>query len=573
MTPTAAPPHPSTKRRVALDAARDGALVLLSLSCLTAAFTWPLVLHPGYLPGENHDAYGHVWGLAWVVRQLSAAPLEIYDANMYWPHTLTLAYTESLLPQSMMAAPLFWMGLEPIAVHNILVLATFPMSGLFTFLLARDLGAGRSGSMLAAIGYAFCSFRWDHFVHLGVLSTQWLPLVLLFLGRCLKNASAWNLLALFLTFVAQALSSGYYAVLVALCSGAALATWVVQKRGGGFWKATALCLLLATSACWLAGMPYRTIQARMPGQRTGSPGWSATLASYLDPGPSGRFYPSAIDSLRRTGEPLSPGLLVVGLGALGVVTSVRRGRHRWLLVIGATTLALSLGPELRDFGGIPGPYAAIQGVPPVDMMRAPARLGIGAVLVLALFAAIGLTTAAAGRSGKWSWVAVLLAAIETAPRPLPLGPPLPVPESSDWLRAAPRGPVLELPWPAEDEGGRSMYWSTRHWQPMVNGHGTFPARGNLGAGFVGAMFPRPYAARTLRCSGIRYLVVHTALLQADARRSFEAGLGELPPFVRLAQVSADSYRSMTFDLLPASADECSRHWRRFPDSRLFPSEE
>ena len=65
--------------------------------------------------------------------------------------------------------------------------------------------------------------------------------------------------------------------------------------------------------------------------------------------------------------------------------------------------------------------------------------------------------------------------------------------------SAPRGPVLELPWDTETQGrGAYIYWSTRHWRPMVNGWGGFEPAGNLGLGTVGMRWPAPAAGE---CAG------------------------------------------------------------------------
>jgi len=115
----------------------------------------------------------------------------------------------------------------------------------------------------------------------------------------------------------------------------------------------------------------------------------------------------------------------------------------------------------------------------------------------------------------------------------------PVPWTADWLARAPRGPVLELPWDDDTRwrGASYVYASTRHWQPMVNGWGSFDPHGNLALGAVGLRFPAGPAAGELRRAGVRYVVVHTA----DVRPAQRARLlsGELPRGVHLVAAYGD----------------------------------
>ena len=120
-------------------------------------------------------------------------PLHLFDANTFYPHPLSLCFLESLLPQSIQAAPILLAGGGPLA-HNILVLVSFPLAGLGTFLLARELGASRAGAFLGGLGYAFCAYRFHHLVHLQSLSIQWLPLAVLFARRAALRRPAARLL-------------------------------------------------------------------------------------------------------------------------------------------------------------------------------------------------------------------------------------------------------------------------------------------------------------------------------------------------------------------------------------------
>jgi hypothetical protein len=76
-----------------------------------------------------------------------------------------------------------------------------------------------------------------------------------------------------------------------------------------------------------------------------------------------------------------------------------------------------------------------------------------------------------------------------------------------------------------------MYWSTEHWQPLVNGFGAFQPPGFRMLGLLGRRWPSAHAGRVLRARGIRYVVVH---LDRVTPRQRERILEEaLPEGVRL----------------------------------------
>jgi hypothetical protein len=116
-----------------------------------------------------------------------------------------------------------------------------------------------------------------------------------------------------------------------------------------------------------------------------------------------------------------------------------------------------------------------------------------------------------------------------------VGPAPEAPPTAAWLAAAPRGPVLELPWDQDflSEAALHLYWSTLHWQPMVNGWGGFYPSGSLDLGELGRRFPAGHVARRLRAEGIRYVVVHLDRVRARQRAELLAS-DALPPGVRLA---------------------------------------
>src|SRR5262249_11403457 len=95
---------------------RERALVLAGFALLAVAATWPLALHPGSVGYEitsNFDAQFSVWNVAWVARTLVTDPLHVFNANIFYPHHWTLAYSEANLAAGAFAAPVYWLTKSP----------------------------------------------------------------------------------------------------------------------------------------------------------------------------------------------------------------------------------------------------------------------------------------------------------------------------------------------------------------------------------------------------------------------------------------------------------------------------
>jgi len=526
-------------------AKRKAGLAFALYASLTVVCTWPWARDPGRLAVPYPDLLGHVWGIAWVVHQARRDPLHLYDANMYWPQTLSLAYTESLFPQSLAAAPIRLAGGGPLLAHNLVLLLTYPLAAGFAYLLAWELTRSRAAAWLAGLAYGFSAYRWVHVVHIGVLSYQWLPLVLLLLRRAVLRPRLRTLLALGTLAAVQALSSGYYAVLLALMLVAVAPLFVRRAQRRRSVVPVAAALLLAGLGVLAVSWPYRVLQQRhaLGRGRDTFLHWSATPGSYLNPGEYvGLPHLAALRATIDNRWALFPGTAILLLAPLGL----RRGRGSRLgVVLAVTGLLLSFGPEIHlGSFAIPGPFEWLRRVPPISLMRDPSRLGVLTQLGLALLAALGL-----GRVLRWrhgGWLAAGLILLQTAESyPFELGNRVravrPPPAFTAWLARAPRGPLLELPWDHAHRfaSAEYLYWSTAHWQPLVNGHGTFAPSENFGLGVLAARFPTGRTSRILRGEGVRYVVLHAAELPLERRQEILAGAEALPRGVTLAARSGD----------------------------------
>ena len=123
---------------------RELTCVLLIGTALTIALTYPMAFKLGHVGRvDNGDGQYSIWNVTWVARTLVADPRHVFDANIFYPHTGTLAYSEANLGAGALAIPVYWATRNPYAAHNFVVLLAFLLSGTGTYYLVRHLTADR----------------------------------------------------------------------------------------------------------------------------------------------------------------------------------------------------------------------------------------------------------------------------------------------------------------------------------------------------------------------------------------------------------------------------------------------
>lgn len=128
-----------------LRAPRMVALVVFAL--LACLHTWPLATNPAHLSRtDNGDALLNMWAVAWVAHQLPRNPLHLFDANIFHPERLTLAYSEAMIVQGVLSLPIGAAGGSPVLAFNLVLLAGFALTGwAFCLLIHRWTGSWAAG--------------------------------------------------------------------------------------------------------------------------------------------------------------------------------------------------------------------------------------------------------------------------------------------------------------------------------------------------------------------------------------------------------------------------------------------
>ena len=290
------------------------------------ANSFPLILHPGTSIGQHGDSYFSVWRLAWVAHQLRADPWHLFDSNIFHPNRDTLAYSDAMLLPGTMLAPLFWVGVNPVAIYNLALFTAFTLSGVTGFVLARYLTDDAAAAIAAGVIFAFAPYRFAHYAHLELQIVFWIPLALLLIHRIMsRGASLRDGLLFGLAVTCQVLSCVYEGIfLVTYC--AVFVPLLFITTGGRRPGRVMLALIAAGLMTLVIVSPYAMAYLRAEaavGTRDIQTVrlYSATLTNYLSAPAMNRLYGSkAITNPLLADEMnLFPGIIAVVLAAIGAL--------------------------------------------------------------------------------------------------------------------------------------------------------------------------------------------------------------------------------------------------------------
>jgi hypothetical protein len=203
--------------------------VILAGVLLAVLTSWPLVLHMGSrIAPDLGDPVRTAWQVAWVGHAMLNDPLHLFDSNAFYPHPLSLAFSDSLLGYG----PTAFFGHGTVAAlvrYNLLFLWIWSLCFVGAYLLARELGLRRIGAAATAAAFAYADYRVTEAGHFQVISSGGLALGMFLLLRGYRRDSRGLVLAGWLVSAWQ-VSLGFtlglqYTYLLLLLALLVLAYW------------------------------------------------------------------------------------------------------------------------------------------------------------------------------------------------------------------------------------------------------------------------------------------------------------------------------------------------------------
>ena len=493
------------------------ALTLALFVALTAVMTFPQVLRLTDGVHDPGDPLMVTWVLAWVAHQLPNAPAHIFDANIFYPERNTLAYSETLLVPGLLAAPLHWLGVAPILVYNLVFLSGFALSGVGVALLVRRLTRNSGAAIVAGIVFAFPPYRIDHYAHLQLQQTQFIPLAMWAFHRLLDTGRMRDGVLLGVCTACQMLSCMYYGLflipyMAVVCGAMLIADRPLSRQRLAALAVAAAILVVAMIPVGRAYLAAREVVGERGRAEVAQN--SATWRNYLAPPEVNVMYGSVFARFRDPERRLFPGFVAIALAIVGLWPR-RHGYLRTPQFAYALGLILAFDVSL-GFNGViyRGLYDYFL---PFKALRIPARMGLMVGFSLAVLAGYGaadlsrrLRTTSARRAVLTTIGVLMLAEYASTPLVLWAAPRHPPEAYADLLRDADYGPtsvIFEFPTGAMEDP-EYLYYSTFHWQYLVNGYsGFFPPSYQKIVNAVRG-FPDEPSMNMVRSRGVRYLVIH-----------------------------------------------------------------
>lgn len=200
---------------------RRHAWALLGYAALTLILTWPAWWKAAdHQLGGGTDPWLFIWTIGWNVHALTSAPWAIFNANIFYPHPNTLAYSEHLIGTVIFAAPVVWITGSQLLATNVVALSSVFLSGVGGYVLGRRLALPAASAFLAGVVFAFTPPRLERLDQLHLTTIQWIPFALAYLHGYFETGRARDLRWAAAFFSLQALTSGHGTAMLTL--GAAL---------------------------------------------------------------------------------------------------------------------------------------------------------------------------------------------------------------------------------------------------------------------------------------------------------------------------------------------------------------
>jgi hypothetical protein len=512
---------------------------ILAGVALAVLTSWPLVLHlPSRIAPDLGDPVRTAWQIAWVGHAMLHDPLHLFDSNAFYPHPLSLAFSDSLLGYG--PAAFFGSGTVAALVrYNLLFLFAWSLCFLGGYLLARELGLRKLAAGAAAAAFAYAPYRVTEAGHLHVISSGGIPLALFLLLRGYRRSSRGLVIAGWLVSAWQ-ISLGFtlglqFAYMMAVLAVLAVFYWWRAGRPElprALVVITCIGIVIVGAVTIYQARPYLKISHDYPtAKRTIKEvkNYSSGPAAWVSASSENRVWGSLTAGARahvhsKNEDVFFAGGLILLLALIGLAAPLYTRRLRIGLAVGVVVCAvLALGMGLTGAGY---PYRLLYDYAPGwDGVRVPGRVFTLATLFIALLAGAGAQLLATRLGGLLSRHAGgarsrLSAATVTAAVGLVLiagivgegaghlAHPL-VPQPARAEIGLP-GPVLDLP----TDGTLDRLWqyfSTNGFYKIPIGNSTFdmPSVDDLRGGMN--QFPDKASVEKLRYYGIRTVVLHTVI--------------------------------------------------------------
>jgi hypothetical protein len=533
-------------------------LIITLFVVLTVVMTYPWINHMDTWVHDGADSYFIAWTLAWDVNSFQNDIGNIFNANIFYPHDNTLAYSEHLIGTALLVWPILALTHNPILAYNIVTFIFFVLGAYCMYLLMFRLTKNLPVSIISAIIFGFNPYRVIHFSQIHLQVIFFFPLMVLILHRLFQFKRNRDLVYFVLSFVALGYMSMHYFLMMMVVTSVFIVFYlaVIDKKlpKKDFSVKFLFSGLLIILAILPAYFPYFSAHDESGYSRSYSmiTTYSPTIMDYLSFSPLiTRIvgFPNTIEKVLYTGFTV----VILFFASLFSLVKRRIIDQKMIeilmlyLLIGIVSVLLSFGILVRfttDGGGVVGPYVFLYKlIPGFDGLRALGRFFIVVLLSISTIIGLGLNQILKKVSKKFIYVSIIILICSLVMLEYLWVPPFQpveyrkaivvenIPEVYRWLNDLPDDSViLELPLDVHlRDSTEYLYMSVYHWKKMINGYsGFFPEDYIKLEKMLTDNFTAEDTQSEISKIGVEYVIVHFDIQSVLTTQTTPDILDQLP---------------------------------------------
>lgn len=489
---------------------------------------------------ETNDGRLLAWTLAWDNYKLLNDPLELFQANIFYPNNNTLTYSEHAFGISLLSLPAYILSNgNPAIGFNFVMLLSYFLNSFTAYLLVKYLTKSRSAGIIGGIIFGFSSYKIFNFVHLQNMPVFYMPLLLLFMYRYLETKKLRYIIGVGMCLLIQSLSSWYHMIFIFLLFGLFILYFWSRKR---FEKKDIFRFGAVLIGVFVIILPFAIPYFQFNKENQSEykidevKTYSADLGGYLLPSPNTFLGSEVLPILRITKTSWSENFNFIGYIALflSIISFIQvKGKGKFtfefkieknkliFVAVGFIFFILSLGPFLRLHDvttRIPLPYFVIYHLlPSIRFIRVVSRFSTVVFLMVSILSGFGYLKLEQRLKKKFLKITVLLAftcliLLEYFPFAdyRKYTDVSNIPEVYNEVKNNPEVKALvELPidvGPFVTTG--YIYWAGYHIKPIVNGYSGFQPSEYPDLVNIITQFPDTLSLAKLKNIGVTHLITN-----------------------------------------------------------------
>lgn len=376
------------------------------------------VINPNIFTGfstqiEKNDGRLLAWTVSWDIHKLLTDPLNIYNANIFYPNANTLTYSEHFIGGSILALPVWLItGGNPAASFNFLMILGYTLNAFCAYILIKYLTKSRLSGIIGGIIFGYCSYRIANFGHLQNMLVFYIPLLVYFFYKYIELRKNKFLTGAGISLLMMSLTSWYHMIFIWAMFVLFLLYFLFRKKLDkkdlikiGILIITNLLIILPFALPYFEFNKQNQSAYSINELKT----YSADIGGYLMSPPNTFFGGVVLPWLKITKERWQENInfigyiaLVLSFIAVFTIRKVKNGisvtvnKSRLIFAgIGLCFVLLSFGPFLHlsdEVTRVPLLYWLVFNVlPPIRFIRVTGRFATVVMLFVGILAGFGFT--------------------------------------------------------------------------------------------------------------------------------------------------------------------------------------